>query len=551
MISLTKDGYFSRDRSRFIPVGVNYWPGSSGVEMWVRWSPDEIKHDLDVIAGLGLNAIRFFLRWPDFEPEPGQYDPVNFKHLGEMLAWCQARGLAAQPSLFVGFMSGGFFWPKWRHERNIYADQEMLQCAAGFARHAAGLIAPYHASLLGIDLGNELTVPSDSAAAHPSQVVNWCRTVTAAIRSAYPQAMVVSGTDHSTVINDTGWRLGEMPGTDYYSMHAYPVPAWHNIGFDGMTDPFCQTLLPSFVSLAHAYGPTFLQEFGTIVTFGAAQQEAYLRAILPACWQAGANGFLWWCLRDITARVHPYLKNGFEGTLGLVDANDRVKPGLDYFIEFSKAVQSMPPPDVDTLPTGIFLPAQYYPRENDLSTGQTTRELSHGLVISRYLLGLAGRQSRVVSGRAALDGALRTLVIPGALVNTDEACALETWVAAGGRLIWHAPDPVNWGPDYIRLLGAVPLDYRSPSQITTRAFGQDWTFSDFPRGIRVEAAPLTARVLARDELGAPVLLANKVGRGEVIYALPCVDETIARVAENRQARDRWLPWYLGMLDPTI
>ena len=152
----------------------------------------------------------------------------------------------------------------------------------------------------------------------------------------------------------------------------------------------------------------------------------------------------------------------------------------------------MPPPDVDTLPTGIFLPAQYYPRENDLSTGQTTRELSRGLVISRYLLGLAGRQSRVVSGRAALDGALRTLVIPGALVNTDEACALETWVAAGGRLIWHAPDPVNWGPDYIRLLGAVPLDYRSPGQITTRAFGQDWTFSDLPRGIRVDAAQLTA-----------------------------------------------------------
>jgi hypothetical protein len=157
----------------------------------------------------------------------------------------------------------------------------------------------------------------------------------------------------------------------------------------------------------------------------------------------------------------------------------------------------------------------------------------------------------VVSGREGPDSALKTLIIPGALVNTAEARALEAWVTAGGRLIWHAPDPVNWGPDYIRLLGAVPLDYHSPGEVAVHAFGQDWTIYDFPRGIRVEVSPVTAQVLARDAQGFPVLLANRVGKGQVIYALLAVDETIARAAEDRPARDRWLAWYQGMLGTVV
>ncbi len=548
MISLAENGYFTRGQAPFIPVGVNYWPGSSGVEMWARWSPDEIQHDLDVIARLGLNAVRFFLRWPDFEPLPEQYDPIHFEHLSEMLGWCRQRGLAAQPSLFVGFMSGGYFWPAWRQGRNVFSDPEMLARAAGFARHAAGIIQPYHDTLLGIDLGNELTVPPDASAASPGAVVNWCQTVTSAIRSVYPEALIVSGTDQGTVVNDTGWRLGEMPGTDYYSMHAYPVPPWHNLEFAGMTDPFCQSLLPAYVAIARSFGPTLVQEFGTIATFGPAQQDAYLRAILPACWQAGGSGFLWWCLRDITAQVYPYLKNGFEGTLGLVDSQDQVKPGLSYFIEFSRQVQSLPLPVLNSLPTGLFLPKHYYPRENELSTGQHPKDLSRWLVVARYLLGLSGRNARFVSERTGLDPALKTMLVAGALLNIEEARLLEDWVAAGGTLIWHGPDPVNWGADYIRLLGAVPVNYLSPRPVTVSAFGDQWTFADFPRGIRLEVAPRTARVLASDAQGAPILLANRVDAGQVIYSLPCVEEAVARHSGDRQARDRWLGWYKGVLN---
>src|SRR5438094_6159990 len=103
-LTLDADVYFSRDGARLVPMGVNYWPGSCGVEMWRAWPHAEIQHDLDVVIQLRLNSVRFFLRWQDFEPEAGQYAEVMFQRLEQFLGWCLERNLLAQPSLFVGWM---------------------------------------------------------------------------------------------------------------------------------------------------------------------------------------------------------------------------------------------------------------------------------------------------------------------------------------------------------------------------------------------------------------------------------------------------------------
>ena len=150
------DGYFAVDGTRFVPVGVNYWPGSCGVEMWVRWPVDEIRHDLEVLRSLGLNSIRFFLRWQDFEPQPGDYQAEMYNRLAQFLGWCAERGLYAQPSLFVGWMSGGTFWPEWKAGRNLFADPFMVERSVAFARRAAQVIATFDGHLLGIDQGNEI-----------------------------------------------------------------------------------------------------------------------------------------------------------------------------------------------------------------------------------------------------------------------------------------------------------------------------------------------------------------------------------------------------------
>jgi hypothetical protein len=409
---------------------------------------------------------------------------------------------------------------------------------------------PHRDHILAIDQGNELCCLGDSSAAPPAAVAAWCATVNRAIRGVWPDALIISGNEQNQVLNDTGWRLGAQEGCDLYSMHGYPVPAWHSIGFDGMTDPLCQSLLPLYTKIARSFGPVMVQEFGTIVTFGAAQQEAYLRAILPACWEAGGNGFLWWCLRDIKARIHPYLKHGFEGTLGLVGDDDKVKPGLEYFIEFARSAGSALPPAAisgDSSRVGLYFPKHFYPRDNPLNPGNNPRRLSRWMAIANYLLRKPGHDVAIVRGDQPLDPSVRTILIPGALIDQAEADALEAWVRGGGRLVWSAPDPVNWGATFIRLTGARPVDYRAPGRFGIRLSGRDWSVEHYPRDMRVQVVPDTATVVAADQRGLPVVLSNRLGQGRVVSVLGLVEESIAAIATDREARDAWAAWYAGLL----
>src|SRR5690606_2325896 len=124
----------------------------------------------------------------------------------------------------------------------------------------------------------------------------------------------------------------------------------------GLADEFTRSLLPFYVKCARAFGPVMLQEFGSILSAHPERADGYLRAMLPSCWRAGANGFLWWCFRDIHADVHPYVKNHFESELGLVDENRQVKPSLRYFVEFIREFsRTNQPPESDARPVaGLY-----------------------------------------------------------------------------------------------------------------------------------------------------------------------------------------------------
>lgn len=543
MIRLDAPGYFTRHGHRFVPVGVNYWPATVGVELWQQWPADEVRRDLDLLPKLGLNCIRFFLRWQDFEPAAGQYDPLMFERLDQFLGWCDERGILAHPSLFVGFMSGAVYWPRWVAGRNVFADPELRARSAAFAEHATRIIQRHARHVLAVDQGNELCCLGECRTAAPRDIHDWCAAVNAGIRAASPDFLIVSGNEQGQIFGDSGWRLGDQPGCDFYSMHGYPVPDWHALGFDGMTDPLCQSLLPLYTQIARRFGPVLLQEFGTIVTFGARQQDAYLRAILPACWEAGANGFLWWCLRDISAANQPYTKHAFESSLGLVDAHDRVKPGLEYFLEFARSLATLPVPEPAPAPVGLYFPKHYYPRENPLSTDNQPRIVARGLCVANYLLRQLGHATRIVRGDEPLPADVQTLFIAGAYLGADEARAVEAWVRDGKTLVWHGPDPFNWAGDYNRLIGAQPVDYRGVRAVAVTAFDQTWSCAKFPRNMRVEVALAGATVLARDDDGLPVVLRHQVGAGSVLTVIPQVEETIADVSANRAERDRWLPWY--------
>jgi endo-1,4-beta-mannosidase len=94
-------------------LGINYWPRRSAMAMWQRFDAGEIAEDFARIAALGLDTVRFFLRWSDFQPQPGALDATMLARL-EALADLAARaGLRTMPTLFCGHMSGVNWLPAW------------------------------------------------------------------------------------------------------------------------------------------------------------------------------------------------------------------------------------------------------------------------------------------------------------------------------------------------------------------------------------------------------------------------------------------------------
>ena len=540
------DGYFQRQGRHVMPVGVNYWPASCGVDMWQAWPEKEMQHDLDVVRDLGLNCVRFFLRWPDFEPELGRYDATMFERLRQFMGWCAERELLAHPALVTGFMSGGFFWPKGKEQRNLYTDPTMVKHSAELCRRAAAVLAPFHSTMLAIDLGNELGC-ADAWGTSPAAIRRWCEAVTSAIREEYPHALIVSGLDSGQVIHDSGWRLGEQPGTDFYSVHTYPVPTWNVVPFDGMTDPFCQAILPFNTLAARSFGPVMVQEFSSILTCGKPECESYLKAILPACRDHGANGFLWWCLRDVQARIHPYVKSGFEGRLGLVDAADRVKPSLACVVDFFRSLADWTPPERRATEIGIYWPREYYRQENERNPGNEPSALWRRMFAAHYLLTRLGHKVGIVRGDRPFEPALKTLVITGAALTTTEAEQLEAWVRQGGRVIWSSPGWAQWTPGYDAMGGAQPVDIRAGTPASIDCFGQRWDLAHFAPDGRVDVRVTSASVLAAAGDGRPILLSNRLGKGQVVCALPMVEDSVIAVATDRAARDRWRAFYAGLM----
>jgi len=546
-ITLDAHGYFERDGRGFFPVGVNYWPASCGVEMWPAWPADEIRHDLDVIRELGLNCIRFFLRWPDFEPRLGQVDETMFERLEQLMQWVAERGLLAHPSLVTGFMSGGHFWPRGKDQRNLYTDPLMRRHSAAFCRRAAAVMAPYRDSVLALDLGNELGC-ADAWPAPPAAIRDWCGAVTTAMREVWPDCLIVSGTDSGVVTMDYGWRLGEQPGTDFYSVHTYPVPNWNVVPFDGMTDPFCQAILPFATLMARAFGPVMVQEFSTILMHSRPDCEAYLKAVLPACLANGANGFLWWCLRDIHAEVHPYIKCGMERRLGLVDAEDRPKPAIEYVVEYFRALNADSTPAANLLnDVAIYFPTEYYKRDNPLNPGNDPSTQFRRMLTVYVMLTQLGYRVGLVRGGGPIDPANQTIVIPGTALTTVEAAQLVDWVREGGRLIWTGPSWHGWDTHCDTLIGAQPATIRFSKPVTVGCFGAHWTLRHHPADGRIRVQLTTATALAASDDGDATVLVNTLGRGKVLTVLPVPEDTVTAHTADLETRDAWVHWYAGLM----
>ncbi|MGA8486327.1 MAG: cellulase family glycosylhydrolase [Gaiella sp.] len=361
----------SSDRFR---LGVNYWPARTAMGWWSDFDRPEVAADFARIAASGLDSVRIFLTWADFQPAPNQVDRRMLDRLIAVADLAAGTGMALIPTLFTGHMSGVNWLPVWalggsdRDERfrvvsnrrvtgsglrNWYSDPLIARAHALLATEAAGALAGHDAVWMW-DLGNESSncvIPPTRSSAR-----EWLRQIVSAIRTADPEARVTVGLHMEDLENDR--MLGPREASevcDVLSMHGYPIYArWA----DGPTD---ERLLPFLADVTRwlaggrdllfaEFGlPTFrrgdpvgdalsLRNASSLVEEQAA--AAYTERALAALQRAGCVGAMLWCYSDYESAIweEPPLDLAVhERSFGLWRADGSAKPSVAVVEAFAGA----------------------------------------------------------------------------------------------------------------------------------------------------------------------------------------------------------------------
>ncbi len=172
-------------------LGINYWPRRSAMYMWERFDLGEIREDMARIRSLGLNVVRFFIMWDDFQPQADEMNRAMLERFDQFIDAVANSGLRAMPTFFTGHMSGVNYLPRWAldpqrpHGRfrtfgsgmqqypwgcgNFYTG-ELLQASRLHVRAIAERCRGHEALYLW-DLGNEFS--NVRSADSPAQAAQW------------------------------------------------------------------------------------------------------------------------------------------------------------------------------------------------------------------------------------------------------------------------------------------------------------------------------------------------------------------------------------------
>jgi endo-1,4-beta-mannosidase len=368
---------------------------------WSRFDRGEVAADFERIAASGLDSVRVFLTWEDFQPSP---ETVDREMLGRLVAVADLAaelGLALIPTLFTGHMSGVNWIPAWALGgpaaddrfrvisrgaiaegglRNWYSDPVVADAQALLAAEAAAALAG-HEALWAWDLGNEnsnCVIPATTAMARA-----WLARLTSAIRDADESALLTVGLHMEDLEEDRRLGPGEVSAScDFLSMHGYPIYArWANGPTDEQLLPFLaritrwlgagrDVLFSEFgLSTYHRSDPNRRAEGASSLLVDEDAAAAYTARALEALRRAGCLGAMLWCYSDYSAALWkspPLDRARHERTFGLWRVDGSAKPSvavLEAFAGAERCASADTEPWIDIEPDEFWLdPSRQLPR---------------------------------------------------------------------------------------------------------------------------------------------------------------------------------------------
>ena len=90
-------------------LGVNYWPRRKAMFWWSDFDAAEVRDEFALVRDLGMDLVRIFLLWDDWQPTPASVSCTALHHLEMVCDIAGDLGLGLDITFFTGHMSG----PNW------------------------------------------------------------------------------------------------------------------------------------------------------------------------------------------------------------------------------------------------------------------------------------------------------------------------------------------------------------------------------------------------------------------------------------------------------
>ena len=526
-------------------VGCNYWASHAGTRMWSDWQPAVVDADLRQLSEAGLQVLRVFPLWPDFQPltllrggtgQPREYrlgeDPLPDTEAGqagvseEALARFQVfadlaekHGLQLIVGLLTGWMSGRLFVPPALEGLNVLTDPSAIQWETRFVRCFVRRFKG-HPAIAAWDLGNECN--EMAAVPNPAAAWAWVSAITNAIRVEDASRPIVSGM-HGRLDTWSPASLGEL--TDLLTTHPYPFWTEH---CDQDPVNTIRTILHSTAEsrLYADWGgkPCLAEELGTLGPMLASDAVAadFARACLFSLWAHDCQGLLWWCAYDQDRLPHaPYDWNTCERELGLIRADRTLKPVIHELGNFRRFLESLPP---QTLPMARL---PQHPREAVCLLSQDQDQW--GAAYSTFVLARqAGFEVEFQQGEQPLKEAGLYLVpsVRGInVISRHRWLALLERVRAGAALYVSIDNALLSEFEQTFGLAAQTRNRRAQPRIDFSVDGLG-AFS-VPADFRLDLLPTGAEVLGREPDGNPVFTRFAYGQGQVYLLTVPIERALA------------------------
>lgn len=349
-------------------IGCNYWGSKWGTEMWANWDAESVRNDLKTLAQYGVNTLRVFPNWRDFQPlhklygcrgEFSEYrlhgktlmtDEYGLNadcmaHFAMLLDFAKENGIRLVVSIVTGWMSGRMFVPPALEGKNLITDPEALMLQTKFVR---GFVRAFRdrEEIVTWDIGNECNCLADAGSREAAYV--WTSIITNAIRAEDKSRKIMSGM-HGLVNrhNDGYWLIEDQAELcDVLCTHPYPSPS---IG--GEFDPINglrTSMIPTAQTNYYASvggKPCMIQEQGSFSCMVGNNDMAadWLRVNLFSSWANGSAGYLWWCAHEQSELAFPpYTWIMIERELGILNVDLSPKPVALEMKRAAEIIKSLP-----------------------------------------------------------------------------------------------------------------------------------------------------------------------------------------------------------------